>query len=70
MEVTCDMRQFENYKVKKHIVLHHSDLKAINTEDNPDNVIPSLASDAKIDDGILNVVLKKQSWNVVILGEN
>ena len=44
MEVTCDMRQFENYIVKEHIVLYHPDLKAVNTEDNPNNVAPTQAS--------------------------
>lgn len=70
MEVTCDMRQFQNYKVKKHIVLYHSDLKAVNTEDNPNNVVPVPGTGAKIDDGIFSAVLKKHSWNVVVLGKN
>ncbi|MDQ2087177.1 alpha-N-arabinofuranosidase [Herbivorax sp. ANBcel31] len=69
MEVTCDMRQFEGYDVKKHVVLYHSDLKAVNTEEKPNNVVPALISGASIDQGIFNVVLKKHSWNVVILGK-
>ena len=69
MEVTCDMRQYENYEVKKHIVLYHPDLKAVNTEDNPDNVAPTIETGAKIDDGIFSAVLKKHSWNVIVLGK-
>ena len=32
MEVSCDLRQFEGYKVAEHIVLTNDDLKAVNTE--------------------------------------
>ncbi|TYQ13132.1 UNVERIFIED_CONTAM: alpha-N-arabinofuranosidase [Acetivibrio alkalicellulosi] len=69
MEVTCDIRQFADYTIKEHIALYHSDLKAVNTEVNPNNVAPALISGAKIDEGILQVLLQKHSWNVIILGK-
>lgn len=40
MEVTADLRQYAYYQVKEHIVMHNDDLKAVNTEANPDNVAP------------------------------
>ncbi|HAA43706.1 MAG TPA: alpha-N-arabinofuranosidase, partial [Ruminiclostridium sp.] len=53
----------------KRQVLYHPDLKAVNTEDNPDNVAPTIETGAKIDDGIFSAVLKKHSWNVIVLGK-
>lgn len=38
MEVSCDLRQFEGYKVVEHIVLTNDDLKAVNTEAAPNTV--------------------------------
>ena len=32
MEVSCDLRQFEGYKIVEHIVLNNDDLQATNTE--------------------------------------
>ncbi|MFU0827372.1 MAG: Intracellular exo-alpha-(1-_5)-L-arabinofuranosidase 1 [Lachnoclostridium sp.] len=69
MEITCDLRQFSGYQVKEHIVLNHSDLKAINTEENPDNVAPVKVQNAKIEDGILHAVLEKHSFHVIRLGK-
>lgn len=67
MEVTCDMRQFEGYKVAEHIVLTNDDMKAVNTEANPNNVIPTTSTASKLEEGILTTVFGKHSWNVVRL---
>ena len=40
MELICDLRQYAHYRMEKHIVLAHEDMKAVNTEDRPDTVIP------------------------------
>lgn len=69
MELTCDLRQFSGYQVKEHIMLNHSDLKAVNTEENPDNVAPVKIENAKIENGILNAVLSKHSFHVIRLGK-
>ncbi|HEX3078008.1 MAG TPA: alpha-N-arabinofuranosidase [Lachnospiraceae bacterium] len=69
MVVTSDFRQFADYKIKEHIVLTHSDLKAENTENNPDNVKPHYNGNASLEDGKLNVVLASQSWNVIRLAK-
>ena len=69
MEFTCDLRQFAGYHVKEHIVLHHEDLKAVNTQSEPDNVIPETGAGAGVDAGVLTAVLKHKSWNVIRLGK-
>ncbi len=69
MEVTCDLRQFEGFRVTEHIVLYHDDLKAVNTEAVPGAVSPLSNGNAAVNSGILTAVLKKQSWNVIRLGK-
>ena len=65
MEVTIDLRQYENLKIKEHIVVSHSDLKAVNTESNPDNITPYAFDKDTIDNSIVKAILPKQSWNVI-----
>ena len=40
MEVTLDLRQYAGYRVQEHIVMHNEDLKAVNTEADPERVYP------------------------------
>ena len=67
IELACDLRAFGDLKVAEHIVLHHDDVKAINTEANPDNVAPAQGNGGVIDGGKLNIVLPALSWNVIRL---
>lgn len=67
MTVTCDLRQFEGLKVTEHIVLTGDDLKACNTEGNPEKIVPYTAKDAVCENGIVTAILPKQSWNVIRL---
>ena len=66
-EVTLSMqlRQFSDYELVEHVVLHHDDLYAVNTEDAPDTVAPTLSHDSKICDGMLSAVLQEKSWNML-----
>jgi len=66
MEISCDLRQFVDYQVVNHIVLSNDDLKAENTEVNPDNVTPRTGGISKIDQGKLTAIFEKKSWNVVL----
>ena len=66
-ELTCDLRAFEGFKVSEHIVLHHDDVKAVNTETNPGCVAPVNGDAGKLDGGTYTVVLPKLSWNVIRL---
>ena len=63
-----DLRQFKDYKLDKHIILNHEDIKAVNTEENPDNVVEAVKNEnSKFEDGKLTSILEKHSWNVIIL---
>ena len=63
----CDLRAFGELKLGEHIVLHHDDVKAVNTEENPDCVAPCSVSDGRLDGGQLEIPLGKLSWNVIRL---
>ena len=63
-----DLRQFADYHLDKHIVLNHEDLKAVNTEADPLNVVEEVKnSNSKFEDGRLTSILEKHSWNVIVL---
>jgi len=68
MLVTVDLRAFDLKEVKEHIVLHHDDVKAVNTEENPSNVAPIAIQDGEIQDGVLQIKIPALSWNVIRLG--
>lgn len=67
IEISCDLRQFKDYVITEHIVLHHGDLKAVNTESAPNTVAPTLDGVSKNDNGQLTALLKSKSWNVIRL---
>ena len=66
--MSLPLRQFADYKVKEHVVLIHDDLFATNTEENPNNVVPAVSDDSCVNDGVLESVLRKTSWNMIRLG--
>jgi alpha-N-arabinofuranosidase len=68
-ELSADLRQFADYKVVEHIMLTHDDLKAVNTEENPDNVAPVNYNGTKFDNGALTSLLPARSWNVIRLAK-
>ncbi len=51
----------------EHILLTHDDVKAENTEKNPDNVKPVTVKNSKVEKGILSSLLPAKSWNVIRL---
>jgi len=67
IEITCDLRQFRNYKVAKSIVFNHDNPKAVNTEVDPYRVVPQEKKFADFEDGVLIMCLEKHSWSVVEL---
>jgi len=67
LSLQCDLRSFEGYRVKEHIVLENDDVYAVNTELNPNNVAPHYRGNAKLSDGNLSADLSKLSWNVIRL---
>jgi alpha-N-arabinofuranosidase len=48
-----------------HIVLHHDDVKAINTEENPFNVAPATLPLTELDSGRAQIPIPPLSWNVL-----
>ncbi|MDD5897178.1 MAG: alpha-N-arabinofuranosidase [Clostridia bacterium] len=69
IELECDLRAFGDLKIEEHIVLHHDDVKAVNTETDPDNVAPTQGKGGVLDGGRLNIVLPSLSWNVIRLSK-
>ena len=69
MEVTLDLRQYADYQVQEHIVMQHDDLKAVNTQEHPDNVVPKAGGNARVEEGVLHTVFGKKSWNVIRLSK-
>ncbi|GIP57599.1 intracellular exo-alpha-(1-_5)-L-arabinofuranosidase 1 [Paenibacillus woosongensis] len=66
LELKCDVRGFENYRVIEHIVLEHDNLKVANTA-NEEKVKPHSHGDAACENGYVNTRLSKASWNVIRL---
>jgi len=67
LDLSCDVRSFEGYRIIEHIVLEHDDLKAVNLA-GAELVKPHSAGNAKVSGGILESRLSRQSWNVIRLG--
>lgn len=65
IDLTCDLRAFKQLVFKDHILLHHDNIKAINSEHNPKEVIPVIRHDYEANDGRFTFVLPALSWNVL-----
>ncbi|HNX62205.1 MAG TPA: alpha-N-arabinofuranosidase [Candidatus Limiplasma sp.] len=65
--LNVDLRGFGDLRVIEHSVLHHDDLKAVNTETAPDTVSPKAGEGGTMDGGKLTVRIPSKSWNVIRL---
>lgn len=63
----ADLRAFGSLRVKEHILLHHDDVKAVNTELAPDTVKPVCGDRGTMEGGRLAIELPALSWNVIRL---
>ena len=70
VELDISLAGFEGYKLKEHIVLEHEDLKAANTMENPNNVIPGSSNGTRLCEGGAVSVLHRHSWNVIRFAKN
>lgn len=61
--VDFSLSGYENYRPAKHIAMEGGDLKAVNTADKPNNVMPA---EKEISEGI---TLSPHSWNMIIFKE-
>lgn len=65
IELEIDLRDFADAKIIEHIVLEHTDMKACNSPEQPDNVIPHKnGKTEKYAQGAV-ATLNKHSWNVI-----
>ncbi len=60
-----DLRAFGDLTLKEHILLHHDDVKAVNTEEEPFTVSPTAGPGGKVDGGRAEVTIPALSWNVL-----
>lgn len=67
LELSCELNGFTDYEVIEHIIMEHEDVKAVNTEDNPDNVKPDNNGNARVEGEKLTADLGNLSWNVIRL---
>lgn len=67
MELTVDARGCGVLTHLESTSMRHEDLKAVNTCETPNEVVPVPGPKATIDGGELNVVLEPASWNVIRL---
>jgi len=65
IDFEIDLRDFANAKVIEHIVLEHDDMKAVNTADHPDTVVPHNNGVTKVSGDKAVATLNKHSWNVI-----
>lgn len=62
-----DVRFLPDLVVTEHLMLEHTDSKATNTAEHPNNVVPHRNGNAAISAGKLTALLPKLSWNVIRL---
>ena len=60
-----DLSSFGDVYLKEHLVLHHDDVKAVNTEENPNNVTPLPGPGGTIENGKASIKIPALSWNVI-----
>lgn len=63
-----DVRNFEGFQLKEHIVMECENLKTENTPEK-EFVYPVVCNRSKLEDGSLSSVLGKASWNVIRLSK-
>lgn len=69
INLECDVRSFEGYKIIEHIVLENNDMKAVNSV-LKESITPKKVDRSVLSEGIMTSQLSKASWNVIRLGKN
>ena len=60
-----DLHGFGKMRISEHLLLHHDDVKAVNTEEHPNNVAPIAGPGGVIDGEAATVKIPALSWNVI-----
>jgi len=66
-ELTVDLAGFPSARLIEHILIHHPDLKAVNSADAPDVVKPQLQNGSLVEEGRVLCRLKPRSYNLIRL---
>ncbi|MDY4222069.1 MAG: alpha-N-arabinofuranosidase [Candidatus Faecousia sp.] len=64
-QLEIDLSSFGQLSIKEHIVLHHDDVKATNTEEHPNNVSPVAGPGGSVEKGKASIRIPALSWNVI-----
>ena len=67
--IDLDLRSFGELEMKEHIAMHSDDVKAVNTEDDPFNVVPFNVPVDTVDCGKAQIKIGPLSWNVLRFSE-
>ncbi len=67
VEIDVTLRGFDRFPNATHRVLRDNDLKACNTLDHQDRIVPTDAPAPKVEEGKLTATLPGLSWNVIRL---
>ncbi|WP_151734943.1 alpha-N-arabinofuranosidase ['Paenibacillus yunnanensis' Narsing Rao et al. 2020] len=67
MTLNIDVRSFSGLQLIEHIVMESDDLKAANTKEDPNRVLPRTGGQTKVDQGVVTSQLSRASWNVIRL---
>ncbi|GFN31154.1 arabinosylfuranosidase ArfA [Paenibacillus xylaniclasticus] len=65
LPIEIDLRSFGACSIIEHIVMENDDLKAVNTEADPNRVKPHNRGNAAVDGSTIQAKLPKASWNVI-----
>lgn len=69
MELTADLRDFGPLQLEEHLLLHHDDVNAVNTENDPCQVVPVKGPGGTLEGGKLSIIIPALSWNVIRLAK-
>lgn len=67
MTLSVDARGFHNMSPREAHTLHHDDLGAINTKDDPNQIRPTPLAGVTVDGQKLSATLPPASWSVIRL---
>jgi alpha-L-arabinofuranosidase len=65
VELALNLRSFGSLEFSEHTMLHHDDIKAVNSEANPVNVVPIILPTQQANNGCVTVNVPALSWNVL-----
>jgi alpha-N-arabinofuranosidase len=67
MNLVVELRGLGSRKVLFSSQLHHDDLKAANTKEQPETVVPKNGAAISLTANKLTTMLQPRSWNVIVL---